>query len=40
MPAMECKDMNIPLDTFKFNEMLNWLDSERELCQEKSEEIL
>lgn len=32
--------MNIPLDPFKFNEMLLWLDQEREQCQEKSEEIL
>lgn len=30
MPSMDCSEMNIPLDTHKFNEMLQWLDAERE----------
>ena len=40
LAPMECSEMNIPLDTFKFNEMMLWLDTEREHCQEKAEEII
>ena len=40
MPPMDCSEMNIPLDTFKFNEMMLWLDQERENCQEKAEDII
>lgn len=40
MQAMECSEMNIPLDPYKFKDMMTWLDTEREQCQEKAEEII
>ena len=37
---MECSEMSIPLDVNKFNSMIKWLDIEREMCQERSIQMI
>ena len=37
---MNCSEMNVPLDIHKYIEMIQWLDMEREQCQEIAKEMI
>ena len=37
MPAMESRNMNIPLDNEKYKALLEMLNEEKKLCMEKAE---
>ena len=40
MAPMNCSEMNVPLDIHKYIEMIQWLDMEREQCQEIAKEMI